>query len=100
MTKAEEFFYEITLEIPDVKPGKMFGSPCMKLPNGKSAAMFWKENIVVKLKGKAFDEAMRLDGAQLFQPMAGRSMKEWVQIPFAQRDKWKSFALISLETVR
>jgi hypothetical protein len=41
MSKAEQFFIELTYEIPDAKPGKMFGALCMKMPNGKAAAMFW-----------------------------------------------------------
>ena len=60
MTKAEEFFSKLTEEIPSVKPGKMFGSLCMKTPNGKSSAMFWHENIVVKLQGESMKEAMSL----------------------------------------
>src|ERR1700757_737353 len=100
MTKAEIYFNELTKEIPDVKPGKMFGALCMKTPNGKSAAMFWKDNIVVKLQGESLREAMSLDGAKLFEPMEGRPMKEWVQIPFDYKDKWKTFAMISSESVR
>lgn len=97
MTKAEEFFTDLTGEIPDVKPGKMFGAICMKTPAGKSAAMLWKDNIVVKLHGESLNEAISLDGTQLFEPMEGRQMKEWVQIPFVHKDKWKKFALKSLE---
>jgi len=100
MTKAEIYFNELTKEIPDVKPGKMFGALCMKTPNGKSAAMFWKDNIVVKLQGESLKEAMSLDGAKLFEPMEGRPMKEWVQIPFAYKDQWKKFALTSSESVK
>jgi hypothetical protein len=100
MTRAEEFFSDLTREIPDVKAGKMFGSLCMKMPNGKSAAMFWKDNIVVKLQGESLKEAMSLDGTQLFEPMEGRPMKEWVQIPFAYKDEWKKFALASAESVK
>jgi hypothetical protein len=95
MTAAEEFFNGLINEIPDVKPGKMFGALCMKTPNGKSGAMLWHDNIVVKLQGDSFEEAMRLQGSQAFEPMEGRPMKEWVQIPFSHKDKWKKFALIS-----
>jgi hypothetical protein len=95
MTKAEEFFSKLTEEIPGVKPGKMFGSLCMKTPNGKSSAMFWHENIVVKLQVESMKEAMSLAGSRLFEPMEGRPMKEWVQIPFIHKDKWKKFALAS-----
>ena len=100
MTKAEAYFNDLTAEIPDVTAGKMFGALCMKTPNGKSAAMFWKDHIVVKLEGDAWNEAMSLDGAQLFEPMEGRPMKEWVQIPFDYKDQWKKFAVLSAESVK
>lgn len=99
MTKAEEFFIELIEQIPNAKAGKMFGALCMKMPNGKSAAMFWKDNIVVKLQGEVLQEAMSLDGTQLFEPMEGRPMKEWVQIPFDYKNKWKAFAKISAQSV-
>lgn len=99
MTKAEEFFNDLTKEIPNVKPGKMFGALCMKTTNGKSAAMFWKDHIVVKLQGDSLKEAMNLDGIQQFEPMVGRPMKGWIQIPFIHQDTWKKFAIASSETV-
>jgi hypothetical protein len=80
-------------------PGKMFGALCMKMPNGKSGAMFWKDNIVVKLHGGTLNEALSLDGVQLFEPMEGKPMKDWVQIPFHYKDKWKMFAEISAAEV-
>jgi hypothetical protein len=99
MTKAEAFFTDLIEQIPNAKPGKMFGALCMKMPNGKSGAMFWKDNIVVKLQGEAFQEAMHLDGTHLFEPMEGRPMKEWVQIPFDYKNKWKTFATISAQSI-
>jgi hypothetical protein len=100
MTKAETLFHEIAAEIPDVKEGKMFGSLCIKTPNGKSGAMFWKDNIVVKLQSDELSEALSLDGVTLFEPMEGRPMKEWVQIPYAHKGVWKKLALSSVESVR
>jgi hypothetical protein len=99
MIKEEEFFFELINVIPDVKPGKMFGSLCMKTSYGKSAAMFWKDNIVGKLQGESLNEAMKVEGAQLFEPMKERTMKEWVQVPFAHKEVWKKFALLSSKTV-
>jgi len=99
MTIAEEFFNDITKEITNVKPGKMFGALCIKTPNGKSAAMLWKDHIVVKLQGDSLKEAMNLDGVKQFEPMVGRPMKEWVQIPFIYKDLWKKFTLTSTESV-
>jgi hypothetical protein len=100
MTKAEEYFSELIREIPDVKAGKMFGALCIKTPNGKAGAMFWKDCLVVKLNNQSFTDAMSLDGSLLFEPMKGRPMKEWVQIPFNYKDRWKEFALISISNVR
>ena len=99
MSEAEQFFIELIGQVPDAKAGKMFGALCMKMPNGKSAAMFWKDNIVVKLHDKALHDAMSLNGAQLFEPMEGRPMKEWVQIPFGYKKKWKAFAILSAQSV-
>lgn len=100
MTKAEIFFNELTKEIPGVTPGKMFGALCMKTANGKSAAMFWKDHIVVKLRGDLLKEATSLNGSKNFEPMEGRPMKEWVQIPFTHKTQWKKFALSSAELVK
>jgi len=99
MTAAETYFNTLTEEIPNAAAGKMFGALCMKMPNGKSAAMFWKDNIVVKLRGAALNDALSLDGSQLFEPMEGRPMKDWVQIPFSYKDQWKMFAQISAREV-
>jgi hypothetical protein len=100
MTNAEEFFKELTGQIESVKPGKMFGALCMKTPNGKSAAMIWKDQLVVKLKGNFLDEALSLTGAKIFEPMEGRQMKEWVQIPFMHKDRWKEYTLLSIKSVK
>lgn len=50
MNEAEKLFHKLGEEIADVKPGKMFGAACLKTPNGKSGAMFWKDGIIVKLQ--------------------------------------------------
>jgi len=99
MTNAETFFKDLSEKIKDVKPGKMFGSLCIKTPNGKSAAMIWKDHLVVKLDGNPMQEALNLRGSQRFQPMEGHLMKEWVQIPFIHKDRWKEFILLSIKSV-
>jgi hypothetical protein len=100
MTKAEELFHQLAKELPDGKEGKMFGSLCIKTPNGKSGAMLWKDCLVVKLGAEDIKEALALKGSQLFEPMEGRKMKEWAQIPFAHKDKWKHYASISMASVK
>ena len=99
MKTAEDFFKELQNEIPDVKPGKMFGSLCMKTPNGKSASMLWHDYLVVKLDGESLKGALSLDGSKPFEPMEGRPMNGWIQIPFTHKDKWKKYVLISASSV-
>jgi hypothetical protein len=37
--------------------------------------------MIFKLQGEAHSEALSLEGAHLFEPMAGRPMKAWIQVP-------------------
>lgn len=89
MSAALDYFNQLTETTEGVTPGKMFGALCMKTANGKSAAMFWKDCIVVKLSGDAYTQTLALDGCTLFDPMGCRPMKEWVQVPFDYKDSWK-----------
>ena len=100
MTQAENFFKHLAAEIPDVKEGRIFGTDCITTHNGKPAAMFWKDNVVVKLKGEHLKEAMSLDGSKQFEPMEGKPLREWIQIPFEHKDKWKKYVLLSIELVK
>jgi len=100
MTKAEELFHQMAREIPDGKEGKMFGSLCIKAPNGKSGAMLWKDCLVVKLSATEMKEALALKGSHLFEPMEGKKMKEWAQIPYTHKDKWMYYATISMADVK
>ena len=99
MAKAEKLFHDIAKEIPKATEGKMFGALCFKAPNGKSAAMFWKDHIVVKLEVKNVKNVLKLKGTQLFDPMGGRPMKEWVQIPFSHSKEWKPLAQKAMKYV-
>jgi hypothetical protein len=100
MTQAEELFHRIAKDLPDAKEGKMFGALCIKAPNGKAAAMFWKDQMVFKLKGEAEQEAMSLDGADVFKPMGDRPMTGWVRMPFAHADRWPDFAGRAMDYVK
>jgi hypothetical protein len=97
--QAEDYFNKIVSETKDATPGKMFGALAMKMPNGKAAAMFWNECLIVKLPEVKRDEALKLKGSQLFDPAGGRPMKEWVQIPFIHKNKWKGFVEASVRKV-
>jgi hypothetical protein len=41
---------------------------------------------------------LALEGAHLFDPMGGRPMKEWVQVPAAHADEWPRLAELAAVT--
>ena len=65
----------------DVVKASMFGVPSIKRRGGKTFCSLWGDDLVFKLAGADHERALALDGAHLFEPMAGRSMKSWVQVP-------------------
>jgi len=49
--------------------------------------------MVFMLTGNTHSEALSLDGSKLFDPSGKkRPMKEWVQVPFTDKVKWKKYA--------
>jgi hypothetical protein len=100
MAKEEDYYKEIGASISEAEESQMFGKPALKV-DGKAFACYFKECMVFKLGGTDHEEAMKLKGAQLFDPSGkGRAMKEWVQVPFAHKAKWKAFAGAALAYVR
>lgn len=100
MTEAEGLFHQIAADLPDAKESKMFGALCIKAPNGKASAMFYKDDMVFKLAGESLKEILSLDDAKLFDPMGSRPMGGWVQLPFSYANKWPEIAKTSFEQVR
>ena len=101
MTQAEKLYEKIANEL-GAKRGaaasQMFGMPTMKI-NGKAFAGLVKNAMTFKLTGAAHKKALSLKGAKLFDPMGGRPMKEWVQVPLAQSKEWARLAEQALEYV-
>ncbi len=87
----DELVADVTAAHPDLKPGQMFGMPCLKRANGKVVAGHWKDGgLTVKLTDEAArEDALAVDGAELFDPGMGRVMREWVLVPEAQHDRWR-----------
>ena len=100
MTKGEMLFHSLAVELPDSTEGKMFGAMCIKAPNGKAGVMFKNGDIIIKLEGAMLQEALRLDGANIFDPMGGRPMGGWVQLSETHIDFWKHYASIAMEIVK
>lgn len=96
MTKAEELYHQIADTIPNATKSKMFGAMCLKAPNGKAGVMFWKDYMVFKLPEAELNEALALDGVQMFSPMDNRAMNGWAQVPYDYADRWKDWAVKSM----
>jgi hypothetical protein len=97
---AIETYEQIGQSVPNAVSSQMFGKPCFKI-EGKAFASFFQEAMVFKLTGTIREEAQQLEGALLFDPSGkGRPMKEWIQVPFAHKDKWPVLAAIAAQYVR
>ena len=69
--------------------------------NGKAFVCFFQNEMVFKLTGDTHQEALSLDGSQLFDPSGKkRPMKEWVQVPYNYKDKWDKFAKSAVKYVK
>jgi len=90
-----KLLYEQVASLLALKPGvsksQMFGMPCVKV-NGKAFASLNGGAMVFKLAGEERGRALALSGAKLFEPMAGRAMKEWVEVPVEAGEAWQALA--------
>lgn len=77
--KLEIFLRQAMADIPNARPGKMFGYPGYKV-NGKLAVSLFDTGIIVKV-GEARAQTLLTAGqAEPFEPMPGRVWKDWVLI--------------------
>jgi hypothetical protein len=75
-----------------VERSAMFGMPALK-HSGKAFAGLFGDAMVFKLDGDAHAGALRLRGAELFDPSGmGRPMKAWVVVPRAHLKAWPTLA--------
>jgi hypothetical protein len=78
-----------------VTRGSMFGMPSLK-SGRKVLCSVWGDALVVKLPPEVLKEALGLEGVSRFEPMAGRSMKEWAAVPFTHEARWPALVEASL----
>src|SRR3989442_16000686 len=93
MTKSETAYHKIAESLADegVIDGQMFGMPTLKI-NGKAFAGLYDDAMTFKLTDETHKRALALKCAKLFEPMKGRPMKEWVQVPATHTKEWGTLA--------
>jgi hypothetical protein len=82
----------------DATKGSIFGHKGLKI-QGKVFAFYNNPNIVVKLKPEDVEAALKLEGTQNFDPMGGKPMKEWVEIPYGDQ-QWFDYAIKGMTYVK
>jgi len=89
--RFDQLVEELKSEL-DIVGASMFGMPSMKRRGGKAFAGLYGEDMVFKLEGEGHTAALALEGSQLFEPMVGRPMKSWVQVPPSHETQWADLA--------
>lgn len=76
---------------PDVQPGRIFGSPCLKV-RGKVFLIVHTEDVTFKLPPDAHAQAMQLPGAVRANPSGRRVLREWVNVPNTHAEHFPALA--------
>lgn len=104
MTDAEgvDQFAEVLDALgPEVRRAQMMGRPCIKA-GGKMIACLTGGTLAVKLgrDTAVFADALRIDGAAVFEPGPGHPFYDWVAVPLSAADRWVPLAVAALERQR
>ena len=84
---------------PQVVESKWFGKLSLKV-DGKAFVVKFGRDLAFKLTGDAHSEAVKIEGAKLFDPRGkGSPFKEWVQVRSAQSSTWPGLAAQAFEYV-
>jgi len=78
--EAVAAFEATTSNLPGAEPRKMFGYSCV-FAKGQMFAGLHEAGMVLRLPDEQRAEFLRLKGAEQFEPMPGRVMREYVVVP-------------------
>jgi TfoX/Sxy family transcriptional regulator of competence genes len=84
---------------PPAVQRKMFGYPAGFI-NGNMFMGLFQDDMILRLPEVQREEFLKKDGAKIFEPMAGRPMREYVAVPprlLADKRELVSWVLKSLE---
>lgn len=99
MARFSALLDELTRE-RDVVRASMFGMPGIKRRGGKAFCGLYGDDMIFKLEGEDHARALSLDGAHLFEPMAGRPMRAWVQVPPKHESQYGELARAAEASLR
>jgi hypothetical protein len=100
--KVLRAFHELGEELAGkgAQASKMFGMPTLMVGRKAFAGVpRGGGGLVFKLSPDDVQAALKLKGAELFDPGMGRPMKEWVVVPSAHKKQWKDLGASALEYV-
>ena len=78
----KELFAEALGDFPMAEQRKMFGYPCAFV-NGQMFVGVFADRLMMRLSEEDRARFLKLPGAKQFEPMPGRPMKEYVEVPKA-----------------
>lgn len=81
----KELFANVIRGVPEAEPRKMFGYPCAFV-NGQMLCGVFADRLMVRLSEEDRAKFLKLPGAKPFEPMPGRPMKEYVEVPRAMME--------------
>jgi hypothetical protein len=102
MTEALDKFTEIADHMKhtdNVAKGSMFGAKCLKT-NGKAFAMLHNEKMVFKISPLLYESMFVLEGVRNFEPMPGRKMNGWVEVPASHVESWEDLSFKAMNYVK
>jgi len=73
-------FHTATAGLPGVESRKMFGYPCAFV-NGQMLTGVYQDRIMLRLSDRDRAQFLKMPGARPFEPMPGRPMREYVELP-------------------
>jgi TfoX/Sxy family transcriptional regulator of competence genes len=98
-------FFRTAMEgLPEVELRKMFGYPCAFV-RGQMLTGVFQDRIMLRLSDQDRAKFLKLPGAKPFEPMPGRVMREYVELPPDLRHspagfkRWLKLGLAYVETL-
>ena len=91
---------DLLLEIPFIRPGKMFGFPAYYVGR-KLCICLYEQGVGIKLPEKTALKILETDpNAIPFQPYGKQKMREWVQIDLKVSADYKEYLPMFEESIR